>query len=428
MYASQLRMRSGDSEIRGWLTHERIVFYCSGMCVLYVVIIGLWAYASHGFTDQRLTRPGEDFSIFWSASYGLLHGSAMQVYDHASFDKLQRLLFTNVSHESVMPWLYPPTFLVLISPLALLPRLVMYFVFVGGGIALLSAGTLRVSGLVDSFRGSRFAWFVVAASPCVFVTALFGQNSLLTAGIAALTLHWLRRHPVRAGLCLGLLAIKPQMAVLFPLVLIAARAWRTLAAAAFSAALFSVISVLACGVQSVRLFFVNTGIARETLLEQCRGYWLASPTVFAVLREGGTPIVAAFAAQTCVALIAAAAAWHVWRNTRDTRLRAASLVVATLLTNPYVWHYELAWLGIATASLTALGLDKGWLRGEQSVIALAWLLPAYELFNRTAELPQIGPIVLLLVLLLVMRRVRVMDEERDERAALAYSHAARIIR
>jgi alpha-1,2-mannosyltransferase len=428
MYASQLRLRGGNGEVHHWLTPERMVFYCCAMCVLYVVIIAFWAYASHGFTDPRLTRPAADFSIFWSASYGLIHGSAMQVYDHASFDKLQRILFTNVSHDSVMPWLYPPTFLVLISPLALLPQLVMYFVFVGASIALLSAGTLRLSGLADSFRGSRFAWFVVAAAPCMFVPAIFGQNSLLTAGIAALTLHWLRRHPVRAGLCLGLLAIKPQMAVLFPLVLIAARAWRTLAAAAFSAALFGTLSVLVCGVQSVRLFFVNTGIARETLLEHCRGYWLASPTAFAVLRESGAPIAVAFAAQACVGLIAAATAWHVWRSTRDTRLRTASLVTATLLTNPYVWHYELAWLGIAIACLSALGIDKGWLRGEQSVIALAWLLPVYELFNRTAELPQIGPIVLLLVLLIVVRRVRSADEARDERAALAYSHAVRIIR
>ncbi|WP_233852422.1 glycosyltransferase family 87 protein [Paraburkholderia sp. HD33-4] len=428
MYVPQLRMRSGDSEVHGWLTPERMVFYCCGICVLYVLLLTLWFFASHGFTEQHFNRPGADFTVFWSASYGLLHGSAMQVYDHASFDRIQRALFSSVSIDSVMPWLYPPTFLVLISPLALLPPLIMYFVFVCAGVTLFSAGTLRVSGLADSFRGSRFAWFVVAVSPCVFVPAIFGQNSLLTAGIAALTLHWLRRHPVRAGLCLGLLAIKPQMAVLFPLVLIAARAWRTLAAAAFSAALFGAFSVFVCGVQSVRLFFVNTGVARETLLEHCRGYWLASPTTFAVLREGGTPIALAFTAQACMGLVAAAAAWHVWRNTRDARLRAASLVVATLLTNPYVWHYELAWLGIAIACLTAFGIDKGWLRGEQSVIALAWLLPAYELFNRNTELPQIGPIVLLLMLLIILRRVRVGSEGRDERAALAYSYATQIIR
>jgi hypothetical protein len=416
-------MRSGESPVRNWLTPERMVFYCVSMLLLYVVLMGAWVYTSHGFTEQEAARPGADFSIFWSASYALLHGSAAQVYDHPSFDRIQQTLFTHLGRTSMMPWLYPPTFLVLISPLALLPPLVMYFVFTAGGITLFTSGTLRVSGLAGSFKGSRLAWLVVAGLPCVFVPAVFGQNSLLTAGIAVFALHWLHRKPVLAGLCIGLLAIKPQMALLFPLVLIATRAWRALAAAAFSAALFSALSVLVCGVQSLHLFLVNTGIARETLLEHRRSYWLASPTTFAVLRDGGAPVIAAYAAQACVALIAATAAWYVWRNSRDTRLRAASFTVATLLSNPYVWHYELAWVGIGITCMVALGLDKGWLRGEQSVIALVWLLPAYELFNRTFALPQIGPIVLLLMLLIIVRRVRIAGEERDERAALVYSHA-----
>ncbi|NIF78673.1 DUF2029 domain-containing protein [Paraburkholderia sp. Cy-641] len=429
MYVSQqLRMRGADDRVRHWLTPERIVFYSGAMVAGYVVLMSLWFFWSHGFTDPEFTRPGFDFSIFWSASYGLLHGSAAQVYEHASFDRIQQTLFPNIGHGSLMPWLYPPTFLVLISPLALLPTLVMYFMFVGLGVTLFTAGTLRVSGLADSFRGSRFAWFVVAALPCVFVPAAFGQNSLLTASFAAFALYLMRRHPLRAGLCIGLLAIKPQMAVLFPLVLIAARAWRTLAAAAFSAGLFGALSVLVCGTQSVRLFLVNTALARETLLEQCRGYWLASPTTFAVLRESGVPVAVAYAAEAGVALIAAAAAWRVWRNTHDIRLRAASFTVATLIANPYVWHYELAWLGIAIVCLSALGLDRGWLRGEQSVIALAWLLPAYEFFNRTAGMPQFGPIVLLLMLLMIVRRVRIEGDRGDDNAALAYAPALKTIR
>ncbi|NML32530.1 DUF2029 domain-containing protein [Paraburkholderia sp. G-4-1-8] len=421
-------MRGTENQVHSWLTPARIVFYCGGMLALYVVFMGFWFYGSHGFTQSDFTHPGFDFSIFWSASYGLLNGSAAQVYDHAAFDRIQQALFADLSHGSLMPWLYPPTFLVLISPLALLPPLVMYFLFVGTGMLLCTVGTLRVSGLVGSFRGSRFAWLVVAGAPCVFVPVIFGQNALLTAGFAAFALYFMRRHPVRAGICIGLLAIKPQMAILFPLVLIAARAWRTLAAAAISAALFGALSVIVCGTQSVRLFLVNTTIARETLIEHGRSYWLASPTTFATLRESGAPLALAYAAGAAVALVAAAAVWHVWRHTRDTRLRAASFTVATLLANPYVWHYELAWLGIALACLIAIGLDKGWLRGEQSVIALAWLLPIYELFNRTAELPQIGAIVLLLTLLIIVRRTRIDGEGRDERAALAYSHAIQTIR
>ena len=247
-------------------------------------------------------------------------------------------------------------------------------------------------------------------APCVFVPAVFGQNSLLTAALAALAVHLLARHPVRAGLCIGLLAMKPQVALLFPFVLIAARAWRTLGAAALSASLFGAVSVLLSGTRSLHLFAAGSTLARELVIEHSRHYWLASPTAFAALRESGASLASAYAAQACIALAAMAAACRIWTLTRDVRLRGAALSVASLIANPYVWHYELAWLGIAIACLTAIGFDNGWRRGEQPVLVLAWLLPLYEFFNPMIKGPQIGPVILLLMLLLILRRARITDE------------------
>jgi hypothetical protein len=62
--------------------------------------------------------------------------------------------------------------------------------------------------------------------------ALAAVRAAATAGLAALALHLLGKRPVAAGVLIGLLAIKPQLAVVFPFVLIATRAWRTFAAAA----------------------------------------------------------------------------------------------------------------------------------------------------------------------------------------------------
>lgn len=86
------------------------------------------------------------------------------------------------------------------------------------------------------------------------------------------------------------------------------------------------------------------------------------------------------------------------------RLRGAVLSVATLLITPYLWHYELTWLGIAIFCLIAHGFDEGWMPGDQGVIVLAWLLPVFEMLNRLMKMPQIGPIVLLAVLFVVVRR------------------------
>ena len=63
-----------------------------------------------------------------------------------------------------------------------------------------------------------------------------------------------------------------------------------------------------------------------------------------------------------------------------------------------------AWLGIAIACLLAIGWQDGWLRGEQTAIALMWLLPAVEYLNPWLQGPQIGPVVTLFALLVLLRR------------------------
>jgi alpha-1,2-mannosyltransferase len=409
MDLTQPGMRGRAKPVRGYLTLDRVAVYSVAMVILYAVILVAWARASNGFTERDFPTPGSDFFVFWSASYAMLHGPAWQVYDYRHFAQVEEMLF-QFPHGSFLPWLYPPTFLLLVKPFALVPPVVACFLFVAGSALFFVSATLGVSQLATNIGDSRRAWLLVAASPCVFVAAAFGQNSLLTAALAALAVRWIARHPVRAGLCIGLLAIKPQVALLFPFVLIAARAWRTLGAAALSASLFGALSVLVSGAQSLHLFAVGSTLARELVIEHSRHYWLASPTTFAVLRESGVPIASAYAAEACVALIAIAAACRIWMLTNDTRLRGAALSVGTLIANPYVWHYELAWLGIAIACLTAIGFDTGWRRGEQPVLVLAWLLPLYEFCNRLAEGPQIGPVILLLMLLLILRHARIVDE------------------
>lgn len=395
-----------ERRVGDWVTRERMVVYSVAALLVHATILGLWAWSSAGFTSNSSYRPGTDFSVFWVASHVMLHGVPAQVYDYLAFGKLEQLLLSGYQHGGFLPWLYPPMFLLLVTPLGLLPFWLAFFTFVGASVAVFVAGVLRVSGLGHALGKAKLARLVVAASPCVFVCATFGQNSLLTAALAAFAVGWVERKPVLAGICIGLLAAKPQMALLFPLVLIAAQAWRVIAVAAVTAVLFTVLSLLVCGPQSLHLFLASADLARDITLEHGYRFWLASPTPFAAFRLAAMDLTLAYIAQACVALVAAAAACYVWQRTHETGSRAAVLAVATLIANPYVWHYELAWLGIALACMAATGLQRGWARGEQTILVLAWILPLYEFFNRVAEWPQVGPIILLLMLLMILQRVR----------------------
>jgi alpha-1,2-mannosyltransferase len=410
MYLSLRSARSAGNHVHGWMTPERFVAYSFAMCGLYVVFLWAWARVTNGFLAPDTARPAGDFAVFWSASHVMLHGTAAQVYNFTSFSAAEKALFGGFSKDTFLPWLYPPTFLVFVTPLALLPFLLSYALFIAMSLLAYVKGALASSGLARWSGSARIGALLLASSPCVFVAAVFGQNSLLTAALAVFAVRWIERKPVRAGICIGLLAIKPQMALLFPFVLIATRAWRVMAIAAGTAVAFAGLALAVCGTQTVKLSFLAADLARSVILEHGQLFWLASPTPFAALRLAGVPLPAAWLIHGAIAAVAIASACQVWRKTRDTGGRTAIHALATLISNPYVWHYELAWLGLTLAWLLATGLRTGWLRGEQSVIVLAWLLPLYELFNRYTKLPQIGPVVLLLVLLMILRRTRAAKE------------------
>lgn len=397
-------IRSAAPPVRAWLTPGRVVAYSAVALACHALFVAIWIAVVRHAPATAPSRPGPDYAVFWSASYVMLHGSPWQAYDLPTFSRLAAGLFPQFRREDLVAWLYPPTNLLLVTPLALVPYAVGYPLFVAFGVVVFGFAASRVSGLGAIPGLRRIGAFALLAAPCVFVTGLFGQNTFLTASCAALAVCWADRRPMWAGLCIGLLSAKPQMALLFPFVLVATRAWRTIAWAALATTAFAASSVLICGVESLRLFIAGTALARTLLLEQGIVFWLASPTPFAALRLAGLPPGAAYAAQACVVALAIAAACIVWTRSRDVRLRAAVLAVATLAANPYVWHYELAWLGIAIACLLAIGWQNGWLRGEQTAIALMWLLPAVEYLNPWLQGPQIGPVVTLFALLVLVRR------------------------
>ncbi|OXJ30492.1 hypothetical protein CFB82_27980 [Burkholderia sp. HI2714] len=397
-------IRSAAPAVRAWLTPRRVVAYSAVALACYALFVAIWVAVVRHAPATAPSRPGPDYAVFWSASYVMLHGSPWQAYDLPTFSRLAADLFPQFRREDLVAWLYPPTNLLLVTPLALLPYAVGYPLFVAFGVVVFGFASSRVSGLGATPGLRRIGAFALLAAPCVFVTGMFGQNAFLTASCAALAVCWADRRPMWAGLCIGLLSAKPQMALLFPFVLVATRAWRTIAWAALATAAFAALSVLICGVESLRLFVAGTALARTLLLEQGIVFWLASPAPFAAFRLAGLPPGAAYAAQACIAALAIAAACIVWMRSRDVRLRAAVLAVATLAANPYVWHYELAWLGIAIACLLAIGWQDGWLRGEQTAIALMWLLPAVEYLNPWLQGPQLGPVVTLFALLVLLRR------------------------
>jgi arabinofuranan 3-O-arabinosyltransferase len=98
--------------------------------------------------------------------------------------------------------------------------------------------------------GHNFGVPLALAVPMVCLNALVGQTGFLTAALIGGTLYLIPIRPVLAGICLGLLAHKPQFGLLFPIALIAAGHWRVFVSASVTAIAMFVVSWLAFGTES----------------------------------------------------------------------------------------------------------------------------------------------------------------------------------
>src|SRR6266481_6505738 len=89
-----------------------------------------------------------------------------------------------------------------------------------------------------------YLWVLLAlAFPAVFINLGHGQNGLLTAALLGAALLMLTRQPLLSGTLFGLLAYKPQFALVIPIALLASNQWRAIAAAAATIMALSVLSV-----------------------------------------------------------------------------------------------------------------------------------------------------------------------------------------
>ncbi len=379
-----------------WLNAERLRIYPRIFIAVYALTVIGYSLSLHDGIDLSGHPVGSDFVTFYAASKLALAGHGLLAYDYTALAEVQLELFPGYT-QGTFAWFYPPTFLMVIAPLALLPYLPAFFAFVGSTAA---AWVLTLRRAI----GRPGAGWLIAAFPGLWICAAHGQNGLLTSSLAGGSILLLRRRPVLSGVLLGLLVVKPHLAVLFAVALVATRAWRTMLVAAATALAFLGISIAAFGPESLTAWLNSLQLAR---LATESGYlpWHKMPSTFAMLRLLGTPLDWSYLIQGLVSLLAVAAVWLVWRRSDTLPLRGAVLMAATFLANPYAFDYDLVWLAFPIAWLAGLGLTAGWRRGDREILSAAWLLPAVAGTVASVAHVQLAPVVLGALVWIAVRRV-----------------------
>jgi hypothetical protein len=230
-----------------------------------------------------------------------------------------------------------------------------------------------------------------------------GQTGFLTAALAAGALLCLERRPVVAGVLIGLLCIKPHLAVLFPLCLIAVRAWRAFFAAAVTVIVFTLVSTMALGADTLTAFLGGLREAGQ-LLQVGRSPLTKMPSVFVSLRMLHVPAAWAYVVHGAVALVAAWAVWRIWRCCRDARLRNAALMTGSFFISPYIFDYDMAWLAFPVAWLALYCMETGWRRFERELLVLFWADTLFIAVVAQHTVTHTVPLVLAALLWMIYRR------------------------
>lgn len=310
-----------------------------------------------------------DFIAFWSAGRAALDGLAAQVHDRDAIFAYQQLAAPGAIY--VAPWNSPPTFLIVACALALLPYAASALLFLAASAALFF---FAIRKLLPDGR----ALLLAATAPAVVYHAGTVQAGLLIGGISALALAWLERRPRAAGALIALLAIKPHLALLWPLYLALTRQWLAFAAAAATACAFALSAGLAFGFDAYVRFFANLA-ASQNLISLQQITTPAYASLYANLLDLGAAQGLALAAHVLSALAAIAFSCRVFL-TGDRAAAGAALSAATMLISPYLFFYDHTLLMAGAALLGAPRTPLGWAAaigawGGGLSVALGYWLP-----------------------------------------------------
>lgn len=349
-----------------WLIERRIRVYPRLLLGVLAVAIPVYATTFHDGVDGRGQSVGSDFIAFWSAARLAVEGHGTWAWDLHRLASDQFGAFPGLAGPTA--WVYPPATLVFVAPLGYLSHPAAFLVWTAVGLGVFFAA------LAPVLRGRRYAWPLAVAFPGVWLGIAQGQTEFVVAGLAGGALLLLDRHQRWAGVLIGLLVIKPHLAVLFPVILVAGRRWRTFAWAAITALGAMAAGVLAFGFDSIRLWLdgmqlVGTAVNAGALPVD------KFVTPYAAFRLVGMPEGAALVLHVLIALGVVLAVWRVWGRTSDLRIRGSAIVLGTFLVTPYAADYDLVLLAFPIAWLALLGREKGWLRGDRNLLVSAWVLP-----------------------------------------------------
>ncbi len=384
---------------------ERLRLLSWAAVLLFVAYAGVFLSTldfSHELVrDAKKHVLGRDFLNFWMYGRAAFEADPGQYYDLRTYWAATEPI-TGPGYPQQL-WSYPPSVMLLAAPFGLLPYMPALAIWTVIGIAVF------ILGLRLWTTDSRYIVPLIL-SPAAIFGLVSGQFMFLATAAMLAVLRWRESRPVLAGIILGLLTIKPQIGLFFPILLLAARSWRVILAASATALAVAALTALIWGVD-VWLAYLGQGIANQTLVltdpENLSEQWMATPFINA--RSAGLSIGAAGVVQAAASLFAAALVWRTFSRrppADDLRANAIFLACASFGT-PYMMSYDTLPLVVAMVLLMPPG------NAGRLLTLLAWGLQLLQFAFGVLHWP--GPALIPIVIALYLAKQPASSTWVDQR-------------
>jgi arabinofuranan 3-O-arabinosyltransferase len=293
-------------------------------------------------TDTRGVAIQGDFIGVYTAGQMVRSGHPAMAYDWDRHMQAQQQLTVDAKAK-FFPWPYPPTFLLIAGMLALLPY----------GAAMMTWAFATLAGFAAALwkiTGNTRHTLLLMAMPAAWLNLTVGQNGTATAALIGFALALLPTQPVLAGVCVGLMSIKPHLGLLPPIALVAGWYWRSFVSAGMTVVAMVAFSILAFGIEP--WLAMPEQLARVMAIVKNPDAPQKLQSVFGIACGLGLPASLGMAAQTLTLLLLVGAVGWTWRRADvPYDLKAALLATAMTLASPYQFVYDLTILTVAQAFL-----------------------------------------------------------------------------
>ena len=296
--------------------------------------------------DATTLVVGRDFLQFWMYGRAAWAPNPGRFYDPQLYNDALTALLGPYPGQN---WPYAPSIMLFTAPFGRLPYLAALGTWIVLGLAAFIGVGLRLFSC-------RRALVAALLSPAALLCLISGQTSFITAPILLTIFTTLDRRPGLAGVLIGVLTIKPQLGLLFPVLLVASGRWRVFMIAATTSLLIVGLTAALFGTQ-VWIDYVSKGLAAQRLVvaDPERLFTPFIPTFFVNVRGVGASYGLATIIQACATIFALGAIAFAGRYYKDAdpQYYAGLFLASSICAVPYFMSYDTLALTCLTVSLLA---------------------------------------------------------------------------